>query len=449
MGHRFLGADPGNAVEGITVTTVASVQAADRERSRVRVDEPPARGQGAARPGGPWKYGPAVPRSRPLVALVLVAALVVAACSGDDGGSSEGSGGTDAVTTTAVALPEGPAPDEPGEYGVGRSTVTLVDESRDGRSLTVDAWYPIDPEAAADAEPSTYAFIPGVQFETERARDGVPVATDGPFPLVVFSHGSGGIRFQSTFLTEILASQGYVVLAPDHTGNTAYDRFLGTDAPPEENAVNRPTDVSFVIDQLVDEVSSPLADLGEQVDPERIGVVGHSAGGYTALAVAGGVRGAPADERVDAVVGLAAAAEGMSEETLVAVDVPTLLVSGTSDVTTTIEEHTEPAWEGVTGGPVVRVDITDAGHQSFADVCVYRDLIPTLDDPPAALVEAIEDFAVEGCAPELLDIDRAQEITDIFTIGFLDEFVAGDPEAGAYLIEAYAETIPEIAFQRR
>lgn len=395
------------------------------------------------------KYGPAVSRRRPLLAFLIASALVVAGCSSDDSGSADESGEADPTTTTALALPEGPAPNEPGEYGVGRSTVTLVDESRDGRSLTVDAWYPIDPEAAAAADPSIYAFIPGVQFETELAKDGVPVSTDGPFPLVVFSHGSGGIRFQSTFLTEILASRGYVVVAPDHTGNTAYDRFLGTDAPQAVSAVNRPEDVDFVIDEALDDASSPLADLGEQVDPERIGVVGHSFGGYTALAVAGGIPEVPADERVDAVVGLAAAAGDMSDETLAAIDVPTLLVSGTSDITLPIAEHTEPAWEGITGGPVVRVDITDAGHQSFADVCVYQDLIPTLDDPPPALVEAIEGFAAEGCAPELIDIDRAQEITDIFTISFLDEFVAGVPDADAYLTEDYAETIPEIAFQRR
>ena len=50
---------------------------------------------------------------------------------------------------------------------------------------------------------------------------------DGPYPLIVFSHGNGGLGVQSFFLTEYLASHGYVVVCPDHTGNSLLTELPG------------------------------------------------------------------------------------------------------------------------------------------------------------------------------------------------------------------------------
>jgi len=65
---------------------------------------------------------------------------------------------------------------------------------------------------------------------------------------------------------------------------------------------------------------------------------------------------------------------------------------------------------------------------------------------PALLVAFIDGFAVEGCAPELIDIDTAHEIIDTYTLAFLLTHVAGDTSAEANLTPEYAETIPEIAY---
>ena len=67
-------------------------------------------------------------------------------------------------------------------------------------------------------------------IENAIVRQAAEIATDGPFPLVVYSHGSGGIRYLASYYTEAIASHGYVVAAPDHTGNTAADRLLGAEA---------------------------------------------------------------------------------------------------------------------------------------------------------------------------------------------------------------------------
>ena len=56
------------------------------------------------------------------------------------------------------------------------------------------------------------------------------ISADGPFPLVVYSHGSGGLRFIASDYTEAIASHGYIVAAPDHTGNTALERLSNTEA---------------------------------------------------------------------------------------------------------------------------------------------------------------------------------------------------------------------------
>ncbi|HUD17506.1 MAG TPA: hypothetical protein VMQ59_09590, partial [Acidimicrobiales bacterium] len=45
---------------------------------------------------------------------------------------------------------------------------------------------------------------------------GVPISAKGPFPVVLFSHGYGGYPEQSSFLTDHLATWGFVVVAPDH-----------------------------------------------------------------------------------------------------------------------------------------------------------------------------------------------------------------------------------------
>ena len=138
-------------------------------------------------------------------------------------------------------------PDAPGRYAVGLSTVRMVDPARADRTLTVDIWYPADRRSDAPTASLDLVFtrlaLPGVLAGAEAAK--------GSFPLVVFSHGNGGVRFQSWFLMQALASHGFVVAAPDHAGNTALDAIAGTSDPVGVAAANRPRDVSFVIDQMV------------------------------------------------------------------------------------------------------------------------------------------------------------------------------------------------------
>jgi predicted dienelactone hydrolase len=236
----------------------------------------------------------------------------------------------------------------------------------------------------------------------------VPAACDdGPRPVVVYSHGNGGIRWVSSFLTEFLAAQGYVVTAPDHTYNTALDadssRFLDV-------LERRPADVRLTFDALVDEASDPESPLFGCIDPAAgYAVMGHSFGGYTALAVAGArvrsTRGGPpfvGDNRVWAVFAMAPWHAG---NTIVFgtedIDVPVMTVTGALDETTPWDEVSR-LHAPVTSSTRYLGLMPAAGHYTFT--------------PVACLL-----FDGDGCGEGFVDLDRATGIINRAALLFFDE----------------------------
>jgi len=113
-----------------------------------------------------------------------------------------------------------------------------------------------------------------IAFEMQVANNAPPA--DGKFGFIVISHGAGGLSLNHRDLAMALASHGYVVAAPTHP------RGKDNDISGVGVWVGRPKQVSRVIDALLED-----AELGSHIQGERIGVVGHSNGGYAALAVAG------------------------------------------------------------------------------------------------------------------------------------------------------------------
>ncbi len=107
-----------------------------------------------------------------------------------------------------------------------------------------------------------------------------------PLPLVVISHGLGEDQNTFQYLAEHLASHGYAVAVPAHTQTDAQAITSVLDGysspPPPTAAINRPKDISFVIDQL--ERNPRFSKL---INTQKVAVVGHSYGGFTALAVGG------------------------------------------------------------------------------------------------------------------------------------------------------------------
>jgi predicted dienelactone hydrolase len=157
-------------------------------------------------------------------------------------------------------------PGRPGRHAVGYTPRTFTRALPDGqvRRLVTRVWYP-----AAVAPPSGGALSEP------------PPARGGPFPLVVFSHGYWGNPTDSSVFVGHLASHGFVVAAPDHrdcaAGCTPADVLVQADL--------RPADAGAVLDNLLAAGGQGDRVLAGLVDPERVGIAGHSFGGWTALTV--------------------------------------------------------------------------------------------------------------------------------------------------------------------
>lgn len=222
------------------------------------------------------------------------------------------------------------------------------------------------------------------------------VAADAPigpgvFPLVLISHGTGSSGLVHRNLAHHLARHGFVVGLPEHPHNNRDDDSW---THTTQNLKARPRHLQLAIGALFQQFPASLK-------PNTVGLIGHSLGGYTALALAGGQPTAtprdspnwqqqlipvPTDERVKALVLLAPATPWyLAEGALRNVLVPVLLMEGEKD------EHTT-AWHGqiVLNGVPDRAQIThrvvpNAGHFSFLSpfpAARVSPAFPPSQDPP-------------------------------------------------------------------
>jgi len=204
------------------------------------------------------------------------------------------------------ALPNAPELSWRGEYSVGVRTMEFVNKnqvdvlnSKDGvdpyydRTLKVEVWYPAF-VPTGEKEIVTYSQVMGLSnnpkrplipftFNGRALRDATPNLTAGAFPLVIVSHGYPGSRLIFTYLTENLASKGYVVVSIDHAESTFRDL-----AGFPSTLLNRSLDQLFILDQI-----AALGKTGSNsflsglVDSNNTALVGYSMGGYGVLNAAG------------------------------------------------------------------------------------------------------------------------------------------------------------------
>ena len=305
-------------------------------------------------------------------------------------------------------LPDAPELSARGEHTIGVRTMNLVHKdqvdilnSKEGkdpiydRPLTVEIWYPA--EVAADIEASvTYEEVMGTRgdslrplvpftFKGRAVRDAKPKSSVGKFPLVIVSHGYVGSRYLMTYLTENLASKGYVVVSIDHTDSTFKDAnaFHST-------LLNRAKDIKFVLNEMAGLKGDALSG---NIDADNTGIVGYSMGGYGVLNVggAGYSDGAAAffgqmtggsaainslaasnaeyqnsiDPRIKAVV--AFAPWGMTRgvwdaEGLKGLKKPTLFIAGSQDDISGYEKGIKAIYEGAVNADRYLLTYIDARH---------------------------------------------------------------------------------------
>jgi predicted dienelactone hydrolase len=168
-----------------------------------------------------------------------------------------------------------------GPFSVGVRTVELRDTAR-ARMFPCEIWYP----ALPDCPKEDRRYAANDQVSLSEVRDAE--AYTGVYPLIGFSHSSGGDRRQSSFLCAHIASHGYVVGAIDHSELAAPELARPAQETAEQAAVllqtmieNRVPDVRFLLDQML---AGDSLGIGVHIDHQRIGLVGHSFGGWTVLA---------------------------------------------------------------------------------------------------------------------------------------------------------------------
>ena len=275
------------------------------------------------------------------------------------------------------------APLEPTRQAVGRSSTLLVDAARADRVLGVDCWYPA---LEQELPPSTYELLPGVGFTASALADATPAP--GPHPLIVFSHGRSGTRSSYGMLCEGLAARGYIVIAPDHPGDTLADWVLGAAVDDTTNETQRVDDLRYVLDAvLTNRAQLPAT---TQIDHQRVALAGHSYGAFTAFAFAGAE---PIDTRIRAVAGLESFTRTLSRKVIARITAPTLLVGGGYDETTPIDTDTERAYGALGSSNARRVDIERAGHQACSDVGLYLELAPKVEGIPEIISEFLQSMA--------------------------------------------------------
>jgi dienelactone hydrolase len=327
-------------------------------------------------------------------------------------------------------------PSPTGPHAVGRSTLHLVDHSREDpwapgpRELMISMYYPARPGPGVPAPYTSTAEarlllqaqgipVPAETFSATRTNARVDARpAPGRHPLVLLSPGLGAPRYTLTALAEDLASRGYVVAAMDHAHESAGTLFPGDRmltciacaADLRQLTVGRGADASFVIDQLTHRYPS-------LIDKHRIGMAGHSIGGASAISAM------TRDHRVQAGLNL----DGAFHDIPASLDGRPFLMLGTDDDVhrpggrDTTWDATWPHLDGWRRW----LTVAGADHLSFTDL------------PPLA--------AQLGLPAPPLPANRAVAITRAYVSAFFDLHLRQLPRP---ILDGPTPAFPEVVFNR-
>lgn len=334
------------------------------------------------------------------------------------------------------SLPERPWPvTEAGHFSVAYryEEVTYVPrgDAQEPRTFELSIWYPTFEEDGEQARYINLINRPGVWQDA-------PPAIREPAPVMLFSHGNAALSVQSPFWTEFLASHGWVVIAPDHTGNT----FSDTDGAINlSSAEFRPQDLSAALDFVLD---LPDGDPLQDGLSEDIAVSGHSFGGTTTLSIIGAqfpvddlqaqcdsgeltgryceivddenadiFRQGFLDPRISVAIPQSPGGGAAFGSGLQAIDMPVLLWTAAEDGMTPNDEDGDPIWASLDGPDDVRIDVANTAHFTFSDMCEF--------------FGTVDQIASEGCGDEFMPPAEVHPLHNAYSLAFLRHHLFGDP----------------------
>ncbi|GAC1330564.1 MAG: hypothetical protein NVSMB15_04240 [Steroidobacteraceae bacterium] len=332
------------------------------------------------------------------------------------------------------------------------------------RLLTVDLWYP------ARAAPGTARVVYAASLPSEPpappAKFSIPgIAVRGApivgtnHPLVIVSHGYSNDPAAMTWLTENLASKGYVVAAIHHDDPPITDRVRVV-----QPLMRRPLDIAFVAQSLQNTLAAD-----HWVDPARTALVGYSMGGYGVLTAAGAAldpdggvvtvvpgglmrpyaRGGALRDGLTvkgllAVVAISPAGGGSlaawGAEGLRLIGAPLLLIAGDHDATVDYASGARAIFDMAGGAHRYLLTFKEGGHA--------MGLNPAPDSMRIRLWD--QDWFEDPVWRK----ERINAINAHFITAFLDRYVKGDESRAAYLdvpaagssAGAWPATTPPLAY---
>lgn len=351
----------------------------------------------------------------------IMALFLLLGCGGDPAGPRPEAGSIPALTSADLLAP--------GPFSVETLHLSLEDESRPTAS---NGTYAGSPTRLLN----TWVWYPGTQ--------GSPPSTDGPFPLIIHSHGFLSFGSEAAYTAQHLASHGYIVACPDFP----LTWMFSPGGPNVEDVVNQPEDVSFLIDTFLAFHRDPTSPFFGLVDEDRVGVMGLSLGGMTTLLVTYHPR--LRDARIKAAAALAAPGSMFTRRFYRNAATPLLLVYG--DIDAIVDYATNALYARERAAPrATLVTLHGATHTAFADIIAHT--MEWMDNPDqlgcAALLSGLTlevDFpALLGGAeagvvqsetpypctlsplPRSMRPSRQQDLTRLAVFAFLESRFSADP----------------------
>ncbi|MEP6388774.1 MAG: CocE/NonD family hydrolase [Halioglobus sp.] len=294
-------------------------------------------------------------------------------------------------------------------------------------------------------------------------------SAQGPYPLVMYSHGFTSTRKGGTYLAEHLASHGYVVVAADYPLTS----FSAPGGPAVEDVVNQPADISYMIDRVLEQNSTEGHMLAGMIDPKRIGATGISLGGMTTTLVT--YHADMRDSRINAALSIAGPTAQFTPHFFTTTDAPFMMLAGNIDALVPYQTNAAPVVQKKAGAELVTV--RNGSHTAFAGPAASLRWMNNPDSLGCAVVlrnidsgQSVDwgeilggaeqgvdaDFPNDLCVmdplPQALNVLRQQMIAQVVVTAFFQAQLGADERirsaAQRYLQRTLAQEVPETDYER-